>query len=116
MLDFNIASLLRETEINYTISRQSSTVVRGVVKRDVAITFDLKMTVTSAKKEDVISENFSEKDISLLKVRVLNEEGKALDYDDSFEYGGDTYKITRIRPYQEGITDFKIYYAQMVGR
>lgn len=111
MIDFNMSKLLNRTKSEYTITRTSKTIVKGVSKSTGSTTFTTSMTVTNAKKEDYIALDIGNSRSQVLKIRILNEESNQLEIGDKFYFKGRNYEITRDRPYAEGMTDFSIFYA-----
>jgi hypothetical protein len=109
-MEFNMATLLDETKVGYTIYRSSQSIVSGIPV-NVDSSFTTYLTVTNAKKEDMDSVGIGNSLGGLLKIRILDKEENQIGIGDKFDFDGDRYEITRKRPYQNGLTDFRIFYA-----
>lgn len=112
MINFNMSSLLNQTKAEYEITRTSKAIVKGVSTSTGNTTFTTNMTVTNAKKDDLITLGMGNTTKLGVKVRVLNSD-VAVAVGDKFNFQGNRFEITRPRPYAEGITDFKIFFAFM---
>lgn len=106
------SDILEELKIEYIINRISQSMEKGSPVNTEA-SFSTYMTVTNAKKEELTAMGLGDSLGSMVKVRILKSEFNQIEEGDKFTFEGDTYEITRPRPYQSGMTDFRIFYAGM---
>lgn len=113
MIDFNMGQLLNQSKIKYKLKRISQRTIEGIPQT----TYDdyiAHLTVTNARKEDLRILKMGNTIDGVIKLRILNDEKEKVAIGDVILFRESIYKITRERPYQHGITDFYILYAEKI--